>query len=608
MPLRGATGATGAPGTNGTNGVDGVDGTDPGVWMTWSETTTDADPGSGVMRADNADLSAATMLFVSKANRAGDDVSAWLAHLVDSTNPTRKGTLTISRTGGNAQATFDLTALTDATGYVKLAVSNGSGATGFFTNDLVSMQFSAAGDQGQSGDGTGDVIGPDGANNNAIAVFDGTTGKLVKDGGALISDFPTKANNLSDLASLQVAFDNLSLKGANKASAATLDLDTATGSLVDVTGTTTTTAITLSEGRQRVVRATGAWPITVGANLILNNGGANYTCAAGDMILFRGYGSGVVRGVIFPISGRAPQPPANFTGDSGTGGVKGLVPAPAAGDAAASKFLSADGSWREVISGRERLTANRTYYVRSDGSDSNNGLADTSGGAFLTIQKAVDVVAALDISIFDATIQVGNGTYAGVLLKRVVGSGNVSIIGNVTNPALCEVREASGGVFRGADPGVNWTIKGFKTSTTGTGGQGIDMRNGARCQFANWNFGSQGTGYHIYAANGGFIGTDGTTTYAISGGASSHIRVENQASVAITGSTVVTLSGTPGFSPFVNVQRGSVLIIFSVTFSGSSTGTRYSVASNGVIETNGGGATYLPGSANGTATTGGQYL
>lgn len=34
-----------------------------------------------------------------------------------------------------------------------------------------------------------------------------------------------------------------------------------------------------------------------------------------------------------------------FVGDSGSGGVKGLVPAPAAGDAAANKFLSASGIW-----------------------------------------------------------------------------------------------------------------------------------------------------------------------------------------------------------------------------------------------------------------------
>lgn len=35
----------------------------------------------------------------------------------------------------------------------------------------------------------------------------------------------------------------------------------------------------------------------------------------------------------------------NFTGDSGSGGAPGAVPAPAAGDAAAGKVLKADGTW-----------------------------------------------------------------------------------------------------------------------------------------------------------------------------------------------------------------------------------------------------------------------
>lgn len=35
----------------------------------------------------------------------------------------------------------------------------------------------------------------------------------------------------------------------------------------------------------------------------------------------------------------------NFVGDSGSGGTKGAVPAPASGDAAAGKFLKADGTW-----------------------------------------------------------------------------------------------------------------------------------------------------------------------------------------------------------------------------------------------------------------------
>lgn len=41
----------------------------------------------------------------------------------------------------------------------------------------------------------------------------------------------------------------------------------------------------------------------------------------------------------------------NFVGDSGAGGLKGLAPAPAAGDAAALKFLKADGTWSAVPGG-----------------------------------------------------------------------------------------------------------------------------------------------------------------------------------------------------------------------------------------------------------------
>lgn len=40
-----------------------------------------------------------------------------------------------------------------------------------------------------------------------------------------------------------------------------------------------------------------------------------------------------------------------FTGDSGSGGQKGMVPAPAAGDAAAGKYLSAAGTWGAVAAG-----------------------------------------------------------------------------------------------------------------------------------------------------------------------------------------------------------------------------------------------------------------
>jgi hypothetical protein len=87
-------------------------------------------------------------------------------------------------------------------------------------------------------------------------------------------------------------------QGNDIASSATINLDTATGNLVDVTGTTTITAVTLSQGRERTVRFTGALTLTNGASLVLP-GGANITTAAGDFAIFRGYGSGVVRCVSY---------------------------------------------------------------------------------------------------------------------------------------------------------------------------------------------------------------------------------------------------------------------------------------------------------------------
>lgn len=83
-------------------------------------------------------------------------------------------------------------------------------------------------------------------------------------------------------------------QGANIASAATINLDTATGNTVDVTGTTTITGVTLSQGRRRTVRFTGVLTLTNGANLVLPTG-ANITTAVGDYATFIGYASGVVR-------------------------------------------------------------------------------------------------------------------------------------------------------------------------------------------------------------------------------------------------------------------------------------------------------------------------
>ena len=63
-------------------------------------------------------------------------------------------------------------------------------------------------------------------------------------------------------------------------------------------------------------------------------------------------GSGRAIGAFTGVAAKAAFPRfdlAVFTGDSGSGGVTGLVPAPAAGDAAASAVLMADGTWSGAL-------------------------------------------------------------------------------------------------------------------------------------------------------------------------------------------------------------------------------------------------------------------
>jgi len=92
--------------------------------------------------------------------------------------------------------------------------------------------------------------------------------------------------------------------GADIAAAATLDLSTATGDLVDITGNTGITAITLSEGDHKICRFTGTPTLTNGASLVLLGAG-DITMAAGDVAMFRGYAAGVVRMVSFSRASKA---------------------------------------------------------------------------------------------------------------------------------------------------------------------------------------------------------------------------------------------------------------------------------------------------------------
>jgi len=256
--------------------------------------------------------------------------------------------------------------------------------------------------------------------------------------------------------------------------------------------------------------------------------------------------------------------------------------------------------------GRELLSADRTYYVRTDGSNSNNGLANTAGGAFLTIQKAIDVAANIDNGGYDVTIMVVAGTYTGAnTFKTIFGAGRIVIRGDTADLTSTIVSTTSASCFSTTNgfSGV-YHLEYMKVQTT-TSGYCLFVFGGGVVTFQNISFGACA---EAHIGVGALAMIKATGNYTISGAATTHISSYDSGALRVQ-SVTVTVSGTPAFSgQFVEVGRSGGALLNSITFSGSATGKRYNVTLNGVLFTGGGGANYFPGNSAGTTATGGQYV
>ncbi len=260
-----------------------------------------------------------------------------------------------------------------------------------------------------------------------------------------------------------------------------------------------------------------------------------------------------------------------------------------------------------IAGGREALTANRTYYVRTDGSNSNNGLSNTSGGAFLTIQKAIDTVLKLDLGGYAVTIQVGAGTYtAGAAVTMPFVGGLVTLTGDTTTPTNVVISTTASDAINVTNGAVLF-VQGFQLKTT-TSGACIKVDGGSVVRLSgkmDFNVCNASSGWHIFAANGAVIYIE--TNYVISGGADKHWLATDGAILQMPAARTITLTGTPAFTQFAYASRLGLMQVWSATFSGSATGSRYVIDTNSVIFTNLGGASFLPGNAAGAVASGGQY-
>ncbi len=251
-----------------------------------------------------------------------------------------------------------------------------------------------------------------------------------------------------------------------------------------------------------------------------------------------------------------------------------------------------------VGNAREKLTASKSYYVSTTGSDSNNG---SSGNPFLTIQNAIEIASNFDVGLYNITINVEDGTYTeNLIFKSFVGYGKIIINGDTVTPSNVVIAGGSGIGVKGLFATGSYDIRGLTLTGTASNIQLF----GTRLYFRNIDFKSSGS--QIYLLDGSVLIAEGD--YEVSASCARHIWAAAGGFVQIVNRTI-TITGTPAWSAGFMVAGGlSNMLVYGNTYSGSATGVRYVVVGNSVVQTAGGGASYFPGDSAGSTSSGGQYL
>jgi len=133
------------------------------------------------VRASVGTFTGSFNLYINETDRLGVNLAAFIQSWDDSTSSTTKGILELIDLTTPANRTFLSVSGTvvDNGTYDTIPVTYKSGATSLSAVNI-GMLFTPAGDKGADGVGTGDVVGPAASVDSELALFNSTTGKLIK--------------------------------------------------------------------------------------------------------------------------------------------------------------------------------------------------------------------------------------------------------------------------------------------------------------------------------------------------------------------------------------------------------------------------------------------
>lgn len=379
----------------------------------------------------------------------------------------------------------------------------------------------------------GAVVGPASATDGHVVVFDGATGKLMKDSGLTLA-----GSNTGD--------QTIALTG-------------------DVTGS-----------------GTGSFAATIAANAVTNAKAAQMAAHT-----FKGNNTGSTANAIDLTAAQLTAELNAVIGDSGSGGTKGLVPAPAAGDAAAAKFFKADGTWA-AVPGASGGTVTIVSVTTANGVSGSVATDTTTPAITLTL-------GAITPSSVAAT-----GAVTGSNLSGTNTGDQTNVPGNAGTATALQTARLIGGVsFDGTTNVTPNTL----TGTTGASGGAVAINGGTSTTSAN-----PGGAITLTGGTPGATGVGGAITITTGAGGST-----SGAGGALTLATGTATSGSPGsidihagdYTGSSNASSTSVLITGASTSTGvNAGGVRLKGGANSTATRNGGPASVIGGdSSTGTGGT-----
>lgn len=262
---------------------------------------------------------------------------------------------------------------------------------------------------------------------------------------------------------------------------------------------------------------------------------------------------------------------------------------------------------------RTKLGANTTMYVSTAGNDANAG--HTSAASWRNMQRAWTMIQGnFDLNGYVVTVQVANGSYSASgapvlsvsgIIPGQRGPANVVFQGNTGTASACLLTNSGtqSGVLQ-AYGGAQVTFQGFQI--TSSLGSAIDVSgSGTIVNYGYINFGA--CTWHVVTNTASLVVQ--TNDCNIIGPATQHWNIANSSTFAPRPGVKISMSAAAFSGSFVAVTGAnwSEDGANAVTFIGSATGQRYSATLNGVINTQGSGASYFPGSSAGSTSAGGQY-